>query len=187
MKDIKGMIELVTNSENETVEIGQKLGSVLKPGAVVCLIGEIGAGKTAFTRGIAKALGITEHITSPTFTIVNEYDSENKIDSERKLDSGIKHSCANKNVSNTTLYHFDVYRLEGSNELEEIGFEEYLSGNGIIVVEWAEKVGSILPEQRINVKFSRDVTGEPDKRILRFEFSGEKYAAGENEFKGMVL
>jgi tRNA threonylcarbamoyladenosine biosynthesis protein TsaE len=171
------MIELTTNSERETVKIGQKLGSVLKPGAVVCLNGEIGAGKTAFTRGIAKAMGITEHITSPTFTIVNEYDPIHKCDIERKPSSECK--CP--------LYHFDVYRLESSEELEEIGFDEYLSGRGIIVIEWADKVKCILPEQRINVQFLQGSGGEADRRILRMEFSGKRYAEEESDFKSILL
>jgi tRNA threonylcarbamoyladenosine biosynthesis protein TsaE len=112
-----------TNSENETIAEGEKLGHTLKPGTVVALYGDLGAGKTAFTRGIAKGLGITMGVTSPTFTIVNEY------------------------AGNIPLFHFDMYRLESENELFDIGWDDYQDRGGVCVVEWSEKVpGAFLPD-----------------------------------------
>lgn len=151
----------MTKSEAETVSVGRRLGEVLGKGALVCLVGEIGAGKTAFTRGIAGALGIASHITSPTFTIVNEYSAA------------------------VPLYHFDVYRLEGAGDLDDIGFEEYLSGDGIVVIEWADMVSDALPGNRITVDFSRNA-GEPDTRILKLDFAGEDYKEIENRFRERV-
>lgn len=156
------MIQIATRCEAETVLTGKILGSTLRPGDTVCLTGGIGAGKTAFTRGIAEALGITEHITSPTFTIINEYQAD------------------------IPLYHFDVYRLDEPGELIDIGFEEYIGGPGIAVIEWADKIGSILPVERINITFDRNGNEYSNKRTLNIEFCGEKYALVSKEFLKMI-
>lgn len=152
------MIQITTRSEAETVSIGRILGSALRPGDTVCLTGGIGSGKTAFTRGIAEALGITEHITSPTFTILNEYRGD------------------------IPLYHFDVYRLEDADELIDIGFEEYLEARGIAVIEWAEKVACVLPSDHVNISFDRDGKEFSNKRTLKIEFRGERYDSVSDEF-----
>jgi len=117
-----------TNSENETIVEGEKLGRTLKPGAVVALYGDLGAGKTAFTRGIAKGLGITMNVSSPTFTIVNEYPGK------------------------TPLFHFDMYRLKNENELFDIGWDDYQDRGGVCVVEWSEKVPGAFTADTIMVK-----------------------------------
>jgi len=114
---------ILSNSEAETILEGEKLGGRLLPGAVVALYGELGAGKTAFTRGIAAGLGIGMNVSSPTFTIVNEYPGK------------------------TPLFHFDMYRLENEGELFDIGWDDYLERGGVCVVEWSEKVpGAFLPD-----------------------------------------
>ena len=131
---------IITNSENETVIEGEKLGRILKPGAVVALYGELGAGKTAFTRGIAAGLGIGMTVSSPTFTIVNEYPGD------------------------TPLFHFDMYRLESENELFDIGWDDYHDRGGVCVVEWSEKVpGAFLPET-ITVMFEN--LGDNTRRLF---------------------
>ena len=113
---------IITNSETETIHEGEKLGRTLVQGSVVALYGELGAGKTAFTRGLAAGLGISMCVSSPTFTIVNEYP-------------GI-----------VPLFHFDMYRLEGENELFDIGWDDYIERGGICAVEWGDKVpGAFLP------------------------------------------
>ena len=119
---------IITNSEHETILEGQKLGKELSPGAVVALYGGLGAGKTAFTRGLAAGLGISMSVSSPTFTIVNEYPGE------------------------TPLFHFDMYRLEDENELFDIGWDDYLERNGVCAVEWSEKVPGALPHDTVFVK-----------------------------------
>ena len=121
-------MEIISNNESETIREGEKLGSTLKPGAVVALYGDLGAGKTAFTRGIAKGLGITMNVSSPTFTIVNEYPGD------------------------IQLFHFDMYRLENEHELFDIGWDDYLERNGVCVVEWSEKVPGAFTEDTIVVK-----------------------------------
>ena len=130
---------IITNSENETIREGERLGRRLKPGAVVALYGELGAGKTAFTRGLAAGLGISMSVSSPTFTIVNEYPG------------------------NIPLFHFDMYRLESENELFDIGWDDYQDRGGICAVEWSEKVpGAFLPDC-IVVKF--EIVDENKRRL----------------------
>ena len=119
---------LITNTEAETEREGENLGRTLLPGAVVALYGGLGAGKTAFTRGLASGLGISVNVSSPTFTIVNEYPGE------------------------IPLFHFDMYRLESENELYDIGWDEYLERGGVCAVEWSEKISEALPSDTVYVK-----------------------------------
>lgn len=152
------MKKFITNSTEETVNVGYKLGRLLNKGDIITLTGDLGAGKTAFTGGIAAGLGIKGYITSPTFTIVNEYEGE------------------------LPLYHFDVYRIADPDEMFEIGFEEYLEGSGIVVIEWADMVKSLLPSEFIGVDIKKDeITGE-DARIVTFNFIGKKYNRLEENF-----
>ena len=120
-------------SESETEEIAAKLGSVLEPGAIVALFGEIGAGKTVFARGLARGVGYDGRVTSPTYSIVNEY-RDGKI----------------------PVFHFDMYRIDSSDELYEIGWEDYIVSGGICVVEWSEKITDVLPEDVIMVKIEKE-------------------------------
>ena len=140
-----------SNSEKETMDIGYKLGTLIKKGDIVCLEGQLGTGKTAFTKGVAQALGIAEHITSPTFTIVNEY------------------------MGRVPLYHFDVYRIPDPDELFEIGFDEYLDGRGIIIIEWANLIKEILPSDYITVKIEKCPNCDLNTRNITIDCNGEKY------------
>jgi len=114
------------------VEIGRRIGTALGGGDIVALIGELGSGKTCLTQGMAKGLGVAENVpvVSPTFTLVNEYPGR------------------------IPLVHFDVYRLSGPGDLEDMGYEEYFYGGGVVVIEWAEKVREILPEKTIVVRMA---------------------------------
>ncbi len=114
-------MEYRSGSEAQTEAIGAQLAQSLKPGTVIAFTGDLGAGKTAFTRGLAQGLGIDQRVTSPTFTIVNEYEG-----------------------GRLPLFHFDMYRLESSDELFDIGWEDYLARGGICAVEWSEKVSDAL-------------------------------------------
>ncbi|QKY71223.1 tRNA (adenosine(37)-N6)-threonylcarbamoyltransferase complex ATPase subunit type 1 TsaE [Lentibacillus sp. CBA3610] len=120
--------QIETHSETETVRIAESLALLLKPGDVVTLEGDLGAGKTTFTKGLANGLGIKRTVNSPTFTIIKEYHGE------------------------MPLYHMDVYRLEDSDE--DIGFEEYFGGDGICVIEWAHFIQDYLPAEYLNIKIS---------------------------------
>lgn len=125
----------VTNSPAETEALGQRLAERLQSGDVIAYTGDLGAGKTAFTRGLARGLGITERITSPTFTIVNEYQG-----------------------GRLPLFHFDMYRLGSSDELYEIGWEDYLARGGVCAVEWSEIVADALEEDCIRVDIRQGET-----------------------------
>ena len=122
----------VTNSPAETEALGQRLAERLQPGDVIAYTGDLGAGKTAFTRGLARGLGITERITSPTFTIVNEYQG-----------------------GRLPLFHFDMYRLSSSEELFDIGWEDYLARGGVCAVEWSENVADALTDA-ISITIEKD-------------------------------
>jgi len=150
------MLEIVTHCADETIETGKKLGCILKKGDIVCLSGCLGAGKTAFTGGIAKALDVQDHISSPTFTIVNEYPGR------------------------VPLYHFDMYRLDSPDEVYDIGFEEYMYGDGVVVIEWAEKVKDLLPEEYIWVDIKTTAEGSENSRTISIEFHGERYGVYED-------
>ena len=123
---------LTTKSEEETMGFGRRMGAVLKSGDIIAMTGDLGAGKTHFTMGVAESLGITEYVSSPTFTIVNEYTN-----------------------GKMPLYHMDAYRLGDSDGLLEIGFDEYVSRDGVVVIEWADIVEDILPPGTIWIKIQR--------------------------------
>ena len=130
-------MEYRTNSAGETEGLGEKLAHVLEAGAVIAFTGDLGAGKTAFTRGLARGLGVTERVTSPTFTIVNEYEG-----------------------GRLPLFHFDMYRLGSSDELFDIGWEDYLARGGVCAVEWSERVADALEAGGIRVDIRRGDTDE---------------------------
>ena len=135
-----GEMLTVTNSASETRALGEQLASGLRPGDTVILEGELGAGKSELARGIARGLGVTETVTSPSFTILNVYES-----------------------GRCPLYHFDWYRLESEEELYELGMDEYLGGDGIAVVEWAERCPDAVPEDCIRIRL--EATGEETRWI----------------------
>ncbi len=139
---------LKIKNEKETREFGIKLGKSLKKGDIVALIGDLGTGKTALTGYIAEGLGISDNITSPTFTIVAEH-----------YGTGL------------TLYHFDVYRVSDPDELYEIGLDEYLFGEGVCVIEWADLIEDLLPEGTMFIRMEYGAT--PEERIYRMELPEE--------------
>ena len=135
-------MEIVSNSPAETELLGERLAARLEPGAVIAFTGDLGAGKTAFTRGLARGLGVTERVTSPTFTIVNEYEGR------------------------IPLFHFDMYRLGGEDELFDIGWEDYRARGGVCAVEWSENIAGAL-EDCLRVDIRRG--GHDDQRIITIE------------------
>lgn len=147
------MMQITTHSADETQALGQKLASRLVPGDVIAYFGDLGAGKTAFTRGLAQGLGITDPVTSPTYTIVNEYLS-----------------------GRIPLFHFDMYRLGSSDELFDIGWEDYLARGGVCAVEWSENVEDALRDA-IHITIEKDPL-EPDTRRITIEGGSRFEAAG---------
>ena len=135
------------HNEMETIELAQNFESEKFPNMIICLNGELGSGKTMFTKGIANALGIEETITSPTFTIIKEYES-----------------------GEMPLYHMDVYRLDG--ETDGVGIEDYYKKGGIVVIEWANTIKHILHKERLDIKF---VVTDENKRVLILTPYGKQY------------
>jgi hydrolase, P-loop family len=122
-------------SEEMTFEIGKKLGEKADKGEIICLEGDLGVGKTVFTKGFAEGLNIEENIDSPTFTIVQEY-------TEGRL----------------PLYHFDVYRIGDISEMDEIGYEDYFFGEGVCLIEWASRIEELIPESAIHIIIEKDMS-----------------------------
>lgn len=134
-------MEIISNSEKETIELGKKIASKLKKGMVVVLTGDLGSGKTKLTEGILTYFGLENEISSPTFTIVNEYYTDN-----------------------LNLYHFDVYRLADIDEFYAIGGEEYFE-KGASIIEWGELIEEALPQNYVKINFSRDLENETLRKI----------------------
>ncbi|EDS78165.1 conserved hypothetical protein [Clostridium botulinum C str. Eklund] len=144
-------MQFVVNNVDSTVNIGYQIGALANSGDIICLIGDLGTGKTHITKGIAKGLGIDEHITSPTFNIVNEYEG------------------------NLKLYHFDVYRVNDPDEIEAIGFDEYIFGDGVSIIEWANYIEELIPEEYLNITIEKmPELGENFRKITLIPH-GNKY------------
>ncbi len=137
-------------SAGETIKLGEALGKMLQPGSVICLLGDLGVGKTCLARGIARGVGVNQRVTSPTFTLINEY------------------------MGRMPLYHMDVYRLAKPEELEELGYEEYFYGDGATLVEWADLIQQYLPGQRLDIYIER-AAGDEQKRIVKLVPRGASY------------
>jgi tRNA threonylcarbamoyladenosine biosynthesis protein TsaE len=136
-------IDAETHSPEETGRLGAAFASLVRPGDIISLTGDLGAGKTRFVQGLAEGLGVSEHVTSPTFAIIKEYST-----------------------GRLPLYHLDVYRLENERDLEGLGYEDYFFGEGVTVIEWGDKVAGLIPDNALNIGITR---GEPRK--LHFDFS----------------
>ena len=139
--------KITTRSEFDTIELAQNIESEKFENMVICLDGELGSGKTVFTKGFANALGIDESVTSPTFTIIKEYP-----------------------IGEMPLYHMDVYRLDGNTD--GVGIEEYFSKGGVTIIEWAKTIRDILPEERLEIKFK---IIDENKRVIIITPYGAKY------------
>ena len=139
-----------TRTPQETFDVGKKIGENAKPGQIYTLTGDLGVGKTVFTQGVAAGLGITEPICSPTFTIIQEYES-----------------------GRLPLYHFDVYRIGDIEEMEEIGYEDYFYGEGVCFVEWAELIKELLPKKRVDITIRKNPAKGYDYREILIEQNQE--------------
>lgn len=151
------MISVITKKAQETEYIGQRMANFLSPGDVIILIGDLGAGKTLFVQGVAKGLGIEDEITSPTFTIIQEYG-------EGRL----------------PLYHMDVYRITSPKEMEDLGYEEYFYGQGVTFIEWGNLILDLLPEEHLTLEFSLVEEG----REISFYPQGRHYERLVEELTG---
>ena len=158
------MFIVCTATPAETFEIGRRLGALLLPGHVICLYGELGAGKTVFAQGVALGLAVVNPVTSPTFTIINEYSGRYPV------------------------YHMDFYRLSDPLDLEDLGYSEYFYGNGVTLIEWSERAAELLPETRldVNIRLSDDPGLSLDHREIGFLPYGATYAALLEELSNNV-
>ncbi|ACL68957.1 tRNA (adenosine(37)-N6)-threonylcarbamoyltransferase complex ATPase subunit type 1 TsaE [Halothermothrix orenii] len=140
--------QVISDSVGETLKIGKITGELVEPGQIILLAGDLGAGKTVFTRGLAEGLGVDEDVTSPTYNLINEYDGD------------------------LPLFHMDLYRLEEEEDIYDIGFEEYLDREGVVVIEWPDIVYDVIPQDFIYVKIEK--SNHDTRRKLTFEAEGEK-------------
>lgn len=138
-------------SPEDTEELGFYLGNIIKVGSIICLTGDLGVGKTEFVKGFAKGVGVDDYVTSPTFTIINEYNGR------------------------MPVYHFDVYRINSVEEMYETGYEEYFFGEGVSIIEWADLIQEIIPEENITVHISKDLSEGLNFRSISIKTSGEIY------------
>jgi len=145
-------MEFEVYSVDDTTKLGIKLGQLLNNGDIICLTGDLGTGKTHITKGIAQGLGITDNITSPTFTIVNEYDS-----------------------GRLKLNHFDVYRVSDPDEICAIGFDDYIFSDAVSIIEWANYIEEILPEDLLHISIKKDLDKGEDYRKIILTPYGERY------------
>ncbi len=142
-------MEIRLKGLEETKGFGIKIGNILKGGDIVCLNGELGAGKTTLTKSIGLGLGVSDYITSPTFALINEYSGR------------------------LPVYHFDVYRLENVEELYDLGFDEYFYGKGVCIIEWAEKIEKLLPRERVVLDIEKGKA--LDERRINITGYGNRY------------
>ena len=143
-------MEIISNSEKDTFELGFSLAQKAVPGDIFCLEGDLGAGKTVFAKGFGKGLGISEPISSPTFTILHEY-------SDGRL----------------PLYHFDAYRIDDPAELYEIGYDEYFFGNGVCLIEWPSKIAELIPKNAAVISILRNPRKGSEYRDIIFQTASE--------------
>jgi tRNA threonylcarbamoyladenosine biosynthesis protein TsaE len=144
-------LNIKVNSLEETLELGRKIGSAVNANDIICLNGGLGTGKTHLTKGIAEGLGIKDNITSPTFTIVNEY------------------------IGRLKLYHFDVYRVNDPDEIYNIGFDEYIFGDGVCVIEWSDYIKELIPAQYLSIDIKKDSVTNINSREIIINSYGERY------------
>jgi tRNA threonylcarbamoyladenosine biosynthesis protein TsaE len=159
----QGEIDIISHSAVQTMRLGMRIGALLRPGDVICLSGDMGAGKTVFTAGIGQGWGSEQPVTSPTFNLVHEYT--------RAADDQV-------------LYHLDCYRLNSPAEAERIGLDDILSGNGPAIFEWPERIEAVLPRERLWLHLR---VVEPTRRNLVFEARGTRYQQLLDQFRELSI
>ncbi|MGL4741124.1 MAG: tRNA (adenosine(37)-N6)-threonylcarbamoyltransferase complex ATPase subunit type 1 TsaE [Sarcina sp.] len=145
-------MEFIVDKVEDTLSIGRQIGKLAKKGDIICLTGDLGTGKTHLSKGLAEGLGVTEHITSPTFNIVNEYHS-----------------------GRLTFYHFDVYRVNDPDEIYAIGFDEYIFGDGISLIEWANYIEELIPSEYLYINIKKIPEKGENFRKITIEPYGKAY------------
>ena len=144
-------MEFLVDSVEKTLDLGYQIGKFVNPGDIICLTGDLGTGKTHLTKGIAKGMKIDDYITSPTFTIVNEYEGRLK------------------------LYHFDVYRVNDPDEIAAIGFDEYIFSDGVSVIEWSNYIEDLIPEEHLSINISKLHNINDNLRKIEINYKNKRY------------
>ncbi len=159
-------LDIISHSSTQTKRLGQCLGELLRGGELLLLDGQLGAGKTTFTQGLARGLNITETISSPTFTLLKEHPGQ------LRPSSATQEQSEGLGVSpiGPALYHFDLYRLDDPEEIIDLGFEDYFYGSGVCVVEWAEKADIVWPAEKLRIRMTRQ--NEMERRLLLIATGG---------------
>jgi len=154
----EGELDIISHSPQQTARLGARMGKLLAPGDIICLAGDMGAGKTVFASGVGKGWGATYPLTSPTFTLVHEH---------RRGDGA-------------SLFHLDCYRLQSADEIDTVGFDDMLDRNGILLIEWAERIESVLPPQRLRIELR---VIDSTRRNLLLDSTGDRYETLVEHFR----
>lgn len=144
-------MDFIVDTVEKTVDLGKQIGNLVNSGDIICLNGELGTGKTHLVKGIAVSLHINDYITSPTFTIVNEYQGKHK------------------------LYHFDVYRVDDPDEISAIGFDEYIFSDAVSIIEWSNLIEEIIPNERLDILIEKLPSMGTDFRKISINYTGKRY------------
>ena len=174
-------LDIISHSSAQTQRLGMRLGELLRGGELLLLEGSLGTGKTTFTQGLARGIGITEVISSPTFTLLKEYPGQPGPTVQREQAQVTQqHQQQERHRAGPALYHFDLYRLDDPEEILDLGFEDYFFGNGVCVVEWADKAELLWPAEHLRLRMK--IMSET-KRGLLFTATGLRYCELLQQFQ----
>jgi len=174
-------LDIISHSSAQTQRLGMRLGELMRGGELLLLEGSLGTGKTTFTQGLARGIGITEVISSPTFTLLKEYPGQPGPTAQREqAQATLQHRQQERHQVGPALYHFDLYRLDDPEEILDLGFEDYFFGNGVCVVEWADKAEPLWPAEHLRLRMK--IMSET-KRGLLFTATGLRYCELLQQFQ----
>ena len=174
-------LDIISHSSAQTQRLGMRLGELVRGGELLLLEGSLGTGKTTFTQGLARGIGITEVISSPTFTLLKEYPGQPGPTAQREqAQATLQHRQQERHRAGPALYHFDLYRLDDPEEILDLGFEDYFFGNGVCVVEWADKAELLWPAEHLRLRMK--IMSET-KRGLLFTATGLRYCELLQQFQ----
>jgi len=174
-------LDIISHSSAQTQRLGMRLGELVRGGELLLLEGSLGTGKTTFTQGLARGIGITEVVSSPTFTLLKEYPGQPGPTAQREqAQATLQHRQQERHQVGPALYHFDLYRLDDPEEILDLGFEDYFFGNGVCVVEWADKAELLWPAEHLRLRMK--IMSET-KRGLLFTATGLRYCELLQQFQ----
>jgi len=175
-EDATCTVDVISHSSAQTQRLGMRLGELLRGGELILLDGQLGAGKTTFTQGLAQGMNISAIVNSPTFTLLKEYSGR----AQTSADSAAGEHAAQPDERSLALYHFDLYRLDEVEEIIDLGFEDYFYGSGVSVVEWAEKASALWPADKLYICIK---ALNETKRTLLFRATGARYCELLRQFQ----